>query len=100
MVTGAKNVNVNQRRKIMAFYVNYFNSKTVFAKEDLLEKLPEAMRLDLMKQMYDGLISPVPFFNQPNPLQDECIYQLCVAMKPLLVMPNDYICSQFSMEES
>ena len=53
----AKKVNVEQRRKIMAFYDNYFHSKTVFAEEELLEKLPEQMRMDLMKQMYDDLVS-------------------------------------------
>ena len=53
----AKKVNVEQRRKIMAFYDNYFHSKTVFAEETLLEKLPEQMRMDLMRQMYDDLVS-------------------------------------------
>ena len=52
----AKHVNVEQRRKIMAFYDNYFHSKTVFAEEELLAKLPEQMRMDLMKQMYDDLV--------------------------------------------
>jgi len=69
---------VNQRRKIMAFYLNYFNSKTVFEEEEILDRLPDAMRMDLMKQMNKELISPVPFFNgpphSPNVLPDECIY--------------------------
>ena len=89
-----KQVNVDQRRKIMAFYDNYFHSKTVFAEEELMEKLPEQMRMDLMKQMYDDLITPVPFFKAPNELPDECIYALCVAMKPVLYMPKDRICAE------
>lgn len=52
----AKNVNVEQRRKIMAFYDNYFHSKTVFVEEELMKNLPEKMRMDLMKQMYDDLV--------------------------------------------
>ena len=52
----AKKVNVEHRRKIMAFYDNYFHSKTVFAEEALLEKLPEQMRMNLMRQMYDDLV--------------------------------------------
>ena len=77
---------MNQRRKIMAFYLNYFNSKTVFEEEEILDRLPDAMRMDLMKQMNKELLSPVPFFNGPphspectanggpNVLPDECIY--------------------------
>ena len=39
-------------------------------------------------------ISPVPFFNVPNALPDECLYLLCVAMKPTLFMPKDRICAE------
>ena len=39
-------------------------------------------------------ISPVPFFNGPSRLPDECIYALCVAMKPVLFMPKDRICAE------
>eukprot|EP01043_Picozoa_sp_COSAG02_P032847 COSAG02_NODE_2212_length_9491_cov_210.102215_9_plen_116_part_00 len=30
----------------------------------------------------------------PNELPDECIYLLCVAMKPVLFMPKDRICGE------
>lgn len=36
----------------------------------------------------------MPFFNVPNLLPDECIYSLCVEMKPVLFMPKDRICAE------
>ena len=80
-----KNVPVNTRRKIMAFYNNYFQSKTVFEEGKILAKLPDSMRVDVMKQMYNELMEPVPFFSRPNPLPDECIYKVRPpALLPLL----------------
>ena len=76
------------RRKVMAFYVNLFRSKTIFKEEDLLDKLPDRMRMDLMKVMYDKIIGPVPFFGG---LADEVIAEVCQLTKPLTFPPGDVI---------
>eukprot|EP01043_Picozoa_sp_COSAG02_P032846 COSAG02_NODE_2212_length_9491_cov_210.102215_8_plen_247_part_00 len=83
----AKKVNVEQRRKIMAFYDNYFHSKTVFAEEALLEKLPEQMRMDLMRQMYDELVSPFSS-GSARTLRLRLLVCFCLCLKKLLT-PND-----------
>ena len=65
-----------------------FSLQTIFKEEDLLDKLPDRMRMDLMKIMYDKIIGPVPFFVG---LADEVITEVCQLTKPLTFPPGDVI---------
>eukprot|EP01052_Picozoa_sp_SAG31_P030457 SAG31_NODE_3126_length_4646_cov_6.852210_3_plen_304_part_00 len=85
-----RNVPLKMRRAVMAFYVNYLKAQTPFDEEVLLEKLPESMRLALMKEMYKEVTAPVPFLQG---LSDDILAEIYFLMKPMTVPPEQLICS-------
>ena len=82
-------LSIDLQRSVMAFYVNYLKARTPFDEEKLLEKLPDGMRLSLMKEMYKDVTAPVPFLQG---LADDVLAEIYVLMKPMTAMPTQLIC--------
>ena len=76
------------RQRLRAFFEHMYEERTVFDEKEIIDALPERMRLELVKGMYEQLIKMVPLFAG---LGDEITCQLCGALKPMPALDKDII---------
>ena len=69
----------------------FYEKKSSYDEQAVLESLPPVMANDLMEVMYKDIVDTVPLFRG---LEPEIISRLCVTLRPYQALGNEFIYKQ------
>jgi len=86
-----RNVPTKTRKRVVAFYENLYTSKSAYDERGMLEKLPQAMRVELVRCLYLKIMEEVALFRG---LKGDEVARIVVELQPYHALAEEVICSQ------
>lgn len=83
-----KSLDWGARAKLLAYYEQLYPEGVIIDEQEIMNDLPPAMKIELVKQIYGGIILAVPLFFG---LDTTILTEICLALVPLPVMKGEVV---------
>jgi hypothetical protein len=83
-----KELDWGTRAKLVAYYEHLYPEGVIINETEIIDELPPAMRVDLVKQIYGSVIASVPLFFGLN---TAILTELCMALVPLPALKGEVL---------
>ena len=87
----SKNIPKALHTRVRKYMELFYEKKSSYDEQAVLESLPPVMANDLMEAMYKDIVDTVPLFRG---LEPEIISRLCVTLRPYQALGNEFIYKQ------